>query len=252
MKLLHRPMLHGVEHLPKDRPYLLVANHSAGVAMSEIFSFMGLWLDHVGEDRPLAGFAHPLGLKLFPASAILRSVGAIPSTYEAAAHALAKGVPILVFPGGDYEALRPVWRAHEVDFGGRVGFLKIAREANVPIVPMGIRGSHFSAPILWRSRHVLPNALVLPRLVGLKRWALTLVGTAGAAGFMFGTSWTLAVRIAAAFAFLNSPLIFSPIVPATIRMTIGPPIEPEELFAEEDLARSLKRVERAVQSLVDA
>lgn len=244
-------MLHGVEHLPNDRPYLLVANHSAGVAMSEIFCFMSLYLEQVGEDRPLAGFAHPLGLALFPASNILRAVGAIPSTYEAAAHTLGKGVPILVFPGGDYEALRPVWKAHEVDFGGRVGFLKIAREAKVPIVPMGIRGSHFSAPILWRSRHVLPNALVLPRLVGLKRWALTALGLAGTAGFMVGTSWSLPVRIAASLALLNSPLIFAPIVPSTIRMRIGAPIEPEELFAGDDLKASLARVEGAVQALVD-
>jgi len=231
---------------------VLVANHSAGMAVAEIFAFMTLWLEHFGEERPIAGFAHPLGFTFFPASAVLRGVGAVPSTYEAAADTLRRGVPLLIFPGGDYEALRPVWLANQVDFGGRLGFLRIAREAGVPIVPMGIRGSHLTVPILWRSRHVLPNALVLPRLVGLKRWALTAFGVAGAAALLLGPAWSLPARIAASFAWLNSPFIFTPIVPATIRMRIGVPLEPSTLFADDNLEGALARVQAAVQGLVDA
>lgn len=248
---MHRPQLHGVEHLPTDRPYLLVANHSAGVAMSEIFAFMALWLERFGVERPIAGFTHPIGLKLFPASLLLRDVGAVPSTYEAARETLGRGVPLLVFPGGDHESLRPFWQAHRVDFGGRRGFLRIARDAGVPIVPMGIRGSHLSVPVLWRSRYVLPNALLLPRMVGLKRWALTALGAAGAAALLLGPAWSLPVRLVATWAWLNSPLIFAPIVPTTIRMRIGPPIEPSTLFASGDLDEALRHVESAVQTLVD-
>lgn len=251
VRAMHRPELRGVEHLPADRPYLLVANHSAGVAMSEIFAFMTLWLERFGVDRPIAGFTHPLGLKLFPASVLLRDVGAVPSTYEAAAETLRRGVPLLVFPGGDYESLRPFWQAHRVDFGGRVGFLRIARDAGVPIVPMGIRGSHLSVPILWRSRHVLPNALLLPRLFGLRRWALTALGAAGAAALLLAPAWSLPLRLAATWAWLSSPFIFTPIVPTTIRMRIGAPLEPSTLFASDDLGDALRRVEAAVQAQVD-
>lgn len=58
-----------------------------------------------------------------------------------------------------------------MDFGGRTGFLKIGREAGVPIVPMGIRGSHMTGPVLVRSTQ-LATLLLLPRVMGQKRWAL--------------------------------------------------------------------------------
>jgi len=254
VRLLHRPTLEGAEHLPTDGAFLLVANHSAGLGLSEIGAFMCLYLEQVGPDRPLAGFAHPLGIRFFPSSVVLRAAGAIPSTYASAARTLAAGVPVLVFPGGDHEALRPIWQAHQVDFGGRVGFLRIAREAGVPIVPMGIRGSHATAPILWRSR-ALATFFVLPRLAGVKRWALTVLGVAGAAAIVtYGPASWLA-RIALAWAWMATPLVFLPWVPATIRMRIGPPLAARDLFpgpaTDAELTRALVRVEAAVQRLVD-
>jgi hypothetical protein len=53
---------------------------------------------------------------------------------------------------------------------------------------------------------------------------------------------------------LQSPFIFLPVVPSTIRMRIGEPIAPEELFDGGDddaLRRALARVQAEVQRLVD-
>jgi 1-acyl-sn-glycerol-3-phosphate acyltransferase len=251
VRLFHRATLAGTEHLPEG-PYLLVANHSGGLAVAEISSFVALYVDQVGAERPLTGFAHPLAFHVPPVSTILRHLGAVPSTYEAARAALDAGVPLLVFPGGDHEALRPIWQAARVDFGGRKGFLKIARERGVPIVPMGIRGSHFTAPVLWRSRLVLPHLLLLPRLVGLKRWALTLLGLAGAIAILTLLPLGLPWRAFAAWLWLSSPLVFLPFVPWTIRLRIGRPLPARELFGDDDptLERALARVEGEVQRLV--
>ncbi len=254
MGLFHRPSLDGVEHLP-DGPFLLVANHSAGMGISEILCFMALYLERYGDTRPLAGFAHPIGLQLYPASILLHSAGAIPSTYEDANAALAAGVPLLVFPGGDHETLRPIWQASRVDFGGRKGFLKIARQHRIPIVPMGITGSHVSAPVLWRSTHLLPNLLVLPRLFGFRRWAVTLLGALGAVGILAAAPWSWPLRALATWAWLTSPFMFLPFIPSTIRFRIGAPIPADELFghgddSDESLAPALARVEAAVQAIV--
>src|SRR5688500_13886930 len=116
---------------------------------------------------------HPLSFR--GRRGLMEKVGAIPSTYPAAEAALKAGTPVLVFPGGDHEAMRPVWQANRVDFAGRQGFLKIARAANVPIVPLGIRGSHFTAPVVYRGGKLLPRLLVLPYLLGFrKRYPLAL------------------------------------------------------------------------------
>ena len=127
VRALFRPALLGMEHLPRQGPFLLVANHSAGMGLAEILSFAVMYLEKVGPSRPLAGFVLPTDFRIWPLSAVARGVGAIPSTYEAAEHTLGAQVPILVFPGGDHESLRPIWHANRVDFGGRLGFLRIAR-----------------------------------------------------------------------------------------------------------------------------
>ena len=253
--IAHRPCLAGVENLPTSGPYVLVANHSAGLGIAEILSFAVLYLEQVGADRPLAGFALPFGFHLYPASRVLYHLGAIPSTYDAARATLAAGVPLLVFPGGDHETLRPVWEANRVDFGGRKGFLRIARELRVPIVPMGIRGSHYTAPVLWRSR-LLAKLLVGPWLIGVKRWALTLLGVLVAALIALALPLAWPWRVLVGFLWLGSPFIFLPWIPSTIRMGIGAPLPPEVLFEgvddEAQLGRALELVETAVQTLVQA
>jgi 1-acyl-sn-glycerol-3-phosphate acyltransferase len=255
VKLAHRPTLIGWDHLPSDRPYLLVANHSGG-GLAELACLATLWLERFGEERGIAGMAHPVVFHFPLVAGFLRDLGAIPAAYEPALAALARGLPVLAFPGGDHEAFRPLWQAHRVDLAGRKGFLRIARRAWVPVVPLGIRGSHFTLPILWRSR-LLPYLFVLPRLLGGKRLPVTLLGVVGAfllvwlLGPVLGYGWAGAL----AWLWISSPLvIFCPILPWTVRLRIGEAIEPEELFGEQDDTSSLEgayaRVEAAIQELV--
>jgi 1-acyl-sn-glycerol-3-phosphate acyltransferase len=254
VRLAHRPTLEGASHLPLRGPFLLVANHSAGLGLSEIMCLLVMYLREVGPERPLAAFALPLGFHVWPLSWAVRSIGAIPSSYEAAAEALAAGVPILMFPGGDHETLRPVWQANRVDFGGRVGFVRIARTAGVPIVPLGFRGSHYTAPMLLRSR-ALAWLLVLPLLIGSKRWGLSLLGAIGAALILAFVPAAWPLRVLLVWLWLSSPLTFVPWVPWTVRMRIGAPLTVAELFpdadgSEAELTRAAARVEAAVQALV--
>lgn len=255
VRLAFRPSLHGAENLPGKGPYLLVANHSAGMGIAEIFSFLALYLGRFGNARPLAGFALPIGFRVFPLSIALRGIGAIPATYEAAEDALRKGVAILVFPGGDHETLRPIWQANRVDFGGRTGFLRIARMAGVPIVPMGIAGSHWTAPMLLRSK-VLATVLVFPRLAGVRRWGISVLGLTGAIAIATLVPLAIPWRLALIWFWLGSPLVFLPWVPATITIRIGAPILPETLFPastdepEESFQAALEAVEAAIQDLL--
>lgn len=261
MRLAHRPVLTGAENLPERGPYLLVANHSGGFAVSEVISFAVLYLQRFGASRRLAGFAHPFAFQLWPLSALLRALGAIPSSRGYGEGALAEGVPLLIFPGGDHEGFRPIWQARRVDFGGRMGFLRLAQRARVPIVPMGIRGSHFTLPVLWRSK-LLPYLLVTPRLVGIKRWPLTLVGVVGAAVILALAPWAWPWKLLAVWGWLGfNPVLTVPWIPWPIRFRIGAPIAPEELFgepgspaspaSEADLKVALDRVQGEVQALHD-
>ena len=165
--------------------------------------------------------------------------------------ALESGVSVLVFPGGDYEATRPIWQANQVCFAGRKGFLRIARAACVPIVPMGITGSVFTAPIVWRSRRVLAWLTLTPRLFGIRHMPVTVLGLLGALALLFGSAhlgWPLTLLLL--WLWMGSPLALLPWIPSTIRMHIGKPIAHAELFATDDVDGAYERVEREVQALV--
>lgn len=235
---------------------MLVANHSAGIGLAELLSFACLYAERFGDTRPLAAFAHAAGFRIAPLRAIHRELGCVPSTYEAAYATLRAGVPLLVFPGGDHESLQPIFHGEKVDFGGRRGFLRIARESGVAIVPMGIRGARNTAPILYRARW-LADVLVLPRLLGTKRWGVSVLGVLGAVGIFFvSSSLPVIARIALEWLWLSTPLVFLPWVPARVRFRVGAPLDATTLFgdAQDDaaFARAYDVVVAAVQAEVAA
>ncbi len=252
IRLAFRPKLEGTEHLPTDRAFVIVANHS-GLGLAEIMSLIVCLLDRYGTSLRIAPMVHPISLKGWPAGGWMRRIGAIPSTYEDATAALAQGLSLLMFPGGDHESMRPIWQANRVDFKGRQGFLKIARTSSVPIVPLGIRGSHYTLPVVYRSGPWLPRLLVLPYLLGVrKRFPVTLAGVLAVAALgAFGPigNWWFTILIA--MLVLGTPISQLPWIPWPIRMRFGPPLEPGQLFTTgDDLAPALKRVQAAVQEQV--
>ena len=250
VRVLFRPRIEGLETLPDDRPYILVANHNAGAGIAEILSLLALFVRRFGRQRRLAGFALPLATRLFPLSWLLRQVGAVPSTFDAARQCLDQGVPLLVFPGGDHETLRPVWQARRCDFGGRTGFLRIARDANVPVIPMGIAGAHFTAPMLLRARW-LAWFFLFPRLLGLKRYGISLLSLLGSAAILCWVPVALPWQLLLCWLWMGSPLVLLPWVPWSIRIKVGEPLDVAAwLSAGQPLEQVLGQVQLKIEGLI--
>jgi 1-acyl-sn-glycerol-3-phosphate acyltransferase len=74
---------------------------------------------------------------------------------------------VLVYPGGDWEAHRPSWHGHRIEVAGREGFVRLALDAGVPIVPVVSIGGQETALFLTRGQG-LARALRLDRRFRLK------------------------------------------------------------------------------------
>ena len=74
--------------------------------------------------------------------------GTVAASHENARKALECDAAVLVYPGGDWEVNRPTWEGNRIDFADRKGFIKLALDAGVPIVPIVSVGGQETAIFL--------------------------------------------------------------------------------------------------------
>ena len=168
-----RPDVRGLENIPVGEPSLLVGNHSGGLMIADTFVFSAAFYDHFGPDHRFHQLAHDVAAKS-PLLGLIRRYGVVPASHDNARAAFKLGAPVLVYPGGDYETFRPSWHGDQIEFGGRQGFVKLALEQNVPIVPVVAVGGQETALFLTRGQRAakllrfdkLTRIKVLPVSIG--------------------------------------------------------------------------------------
>jgi 1-acyl-sn-glycerol-3-phosphate acyltransferase len=184
----------------------MVGNHNGGVMCPDSYLWMAKY-HTLNRQPPLLGLGHDT-LAQFSNTRLgefIASGGLIRADYASALRALQSGYALMVYPGGDRDNHRAFRRRHVIDFFGRTGYLRLALEAGVPIVPLVSVGAHETLFILydgqdWAERlglteklraHAFPVSLSLP-------WGLTI-----------------------------GPLPFMPL-PAQITTQVLPPIYPKD------------------------
>lgn len=143
-----RAEVRGLDNIPESGPSLLVGNHSGGIYIADTFILATEFYTHFGPGRRFHQLAHDIAARL-PATGLSRW-GTVAASHENARKAFDKGAPVLVYPGGDYETFRPSWHSDRIEFGGRKGFIRLALERAVPIVPVVAIGGQETA--LFASR----------------------------------------------------------------------------------------------------
>jgi 1-acyl-sn-glycerol-3-phosphate acyltransferase len=164
--LWFRGEVRGLGNVPEEGAVLLVGNHSGGNMSPDSLVFTLAFSTYFGVERRFHQLAHNLVLSM-PGLGFLRKYGAVAASPENAAQALASGAALLVYPGGDVEVHRPTWEGNTVNFDGRRGFVRLALEHDVPIVPVVSIGGQETALFLGRGEG-LAKFLQLDRLFRLK------------------------------------------------------------------------------------
>ena len=164
--LYFRADVRGLHRIPAEGPVLLVGNHSGGNVPADTFVFTLAFCSYFGVERPFYQLAHNL-VAMYPVLRGLRKFGTVAASPDNARLALESGAAVLVYPGGDYEVYRPSWQRHVVELGGRKGFVRLARETAVPIVPVASVGGQETALFLGREQW-LARLLMLDKVLRLK------------------------------------------------------------------------------------
>ncbi|MCW2740316.1 MAG: Conserved hypothetical rane protein [Blastococcus sp.] len=226
----------GWDRVP-DQTCLVVGVHSGGALTMDAWSLVSAWHDRFGGERHLHGTAHDVLMATPGLGDYFRAVGVIAANRTSVGAALAEGRDVVVWPGGEVDAMRSWFKRDVATLGGRTGFVKQAIRSRVPILPVATVGGHDTVFVLNEGRW-LANAL--DKVLGLKK---TLRGSnlPIIAGFPF----PLAIEILPA----HVPL------PAKIRTELLDPIEvdadPERADDEAYVQKIYDEVEAEIQAGMD-
>jgi 1-acyl-sn-glycerol-3-phosphate acyltransferase len=228
--LWFRGEVRGLGNIPEEGAVLLVGNHSGGNLTPDTTVFQLAFSAYFGVERAFYQLAHNLVLSM-PGLGFLRKYGTVAASPENAERALSTGAALLVYPGGDYEVHRPSWERNKVDFGGRKGFIRLALEQDVPIVPVVSIGGQETALFLSRGEG-LSRVLGLDRMFRLKVLPISIA-----------LPWGLNVGDMLGHIPLPSKIIVEALPPIHLREEFGP---------EPDVAEVYDHLMRTMQDTLDA
>src|SRR5947209_12024024 len=208
-KTYFRGEVRGLENIPEQGSALLVGNHSGGTMIADTFVFTMCFYEHFGPERRFHQLAHDLAARL-PGLGI-RPYGTVRASHDNARKAFERDALVLVYPGGDYETFRPSWHSDRIEFGGRKGFVKLAMQAGVPIIPVVAIGGQETGLFVTRGEG-RAKALGLDRFARIKVLPVSI-------GPPFGID------------VLDLPLRFP--IPAKITIEVMPPVDLEQRFGRD-------------------
>lgn len=203
----HRLEVRGLEGL-RPGPALLVGNHNSGAGLADALFLLRVY-ERFGLDEPIHVLAHQALFDLPGGKTLLSSLGVLPASPENARRALDAGRKVLVFPGTDFDSMRPYRDRKRVIFAGHKGFARLALGASVPIVPIVNAGAHETFIVLTQGRK-LAEALGIPALIRWHSMPIT-----------FALPWGITMGPA-------SYLPYWPL-PTKVTVEIRPPLDPKAI-----------------------
>jgi len=137
MRRYHRYEVEGIERLLGGRAALIVGYHGRPIAHDLCMLTVELY-------ERLGYMPHAVAHGAAEAQPIMRWVvdglGFVTGDGPKIAEAVARGEHIIVTPGGIREGCRSFRKRYEVDWGHRTGYLRLALQHRLPIVPVAASG----------------------------------------------------------------------------------------------------------------
>lgn len=140
----------GIENVPDTGPAMLVSNHSGGIPADAGMVIASLFFDHA-PPRHCHGMVEKFAQSWPFLAPMFSRVGQLPGIPEHAKRLLADDRLLLVFPEGARGTGKLYRDRYQmVRFG--TGFMRIALEMGVPIIPLAFVGGEEALPTVYHSK----------------------------------------------------------------------------------------------------
>jgi len=151
---LTAPVFAGLEHIPRDRPFMLAGNHTLMGVLDVPLMVLGLHEQTGIFPRPLGDHMH---FKIPLWADLLRGFGTVDGTRANCRDLMRAGESILVFPGGGREVFKHQGEQYRLLWAKRSGFARLAIEFSYPIVPFAAVGAEDAFDILFDADDLLAS-----------------------------------------------------------------------------------------------
>lgn len=212
-----RVEMSGLDRLPSEGPGLIVANHAGMLPLDALMLAYGV-RKRVGLDRTVRCLLEDYYMRAPFLAPFLTRLGMVRAHRENAARLLSTGHLVGVFPEGQKAVIKPYSKRYQLGRFGRGGFVRLAFDADVEIIPCAIIGSEEIYPII-------NNMQWFGRRLGFTAWPITLT-----------------------FPFLG-PLGAVPL-PSKWMILFGEPIDPHEHLANMDDDIAVHRLKEEVRTRI--
>jgi 1-acyl-sn-glycerol-3-phosphate acyltransferase len=130
----------------------VIGIHSGGSLTMDAWTLVHAWQRHFEGERILHGTAHDVLMAAPGLGDYFKAVGVIPASRRGVTAALAAGHDVVVWPGGEQDAMRNWRKRDQAVLAGRKGFVRFALRQQVPIVPVATIGGHDTVFVLSEGR----------------------------------------------------------------------------------------------------
>lgn len=160
-KTWNRVEVFGIDNVPDIGPAILVPNHGGLLPLDAAHIATAMIVEH-RQPRLVRTLVERFLPTLPFFYNFISRVGQTVGTYENAEIILDEGELLQIFPEGANGASKPYIKYYELD-DFNVGFMELAIRKKVPIIPVGVTGSHEQALILFDLKP-LAKLLHMPNL----------------------------------------------------------------------------------------
>lgn len=163
-----RSTITGLRHVPRKGPALIVSNHGI-LALETPFFLAEL---HKGTRRMVRALGDHFLWKIPLLRERLIRGGIVDGNRATAVRLLKHGELVVVYPEGARGGSKTWEQRYGLDWTGRTGFIKVALQANVPILPAVTLGADdtyvvINDPYKWARRLLKSESMPLPLPLGL-------------------------------------------------------------------------------------